>query len=72
MNKFEQFLVENNVFDRYMIELFMEDWERGTDVDYTKWNYSSEFMSAFSWHDTPQGHAFWSKLNTKWVKVKYE
>jgi hypothetical protein len=44
---------------------------KGTGISYARryCSKSSVFGGTFSWSETRQGHAYWSKLNSKWENV---
>lgn len=68
MKRFVEFLEENNAWENF--ERAFKSY--GRDVkDYKKECESFkaiELRSAFAWFKTEEGHAYWSRLNRKWVE----
>lgn len=67
MKNFIKFLEDNNAWEKFE-EAFIAS---GTGVkeykEMCKIDMSKALAGAFTWGKTKQGHAYWSKLNWKWL-----
>ena len=62
---FANFLLINNAFNKYFVNVYYSPWWQGT----TAYLYEYEeywILKAFEWNTTPQGYKFSKKLNSKW------
>lgn len=64
LEQFKQFLVENDVLDKYIKYAYITR----TESRYKVSKYISQIIDwAFLWSDTDEGHRFWMELNIKWL-----
>ena len=62
---FANFLLINNAFNKYFVNVYYSPWWQGT----TAYLYEYEeywILKGFESSRTPQGYDFWKKLNSKW------
>lgn len=66
--RFIEFLEKNKCLNE-----FKSNINKGKDFDEhcnENWDRRSVWIDrAFTWSATPQNHAYWSKLNSKWVDL---
>lgn len=71
---FEKFLTANKVYANYYAYIINKNINIPRNIkrvkdarDWLVMNDPKDYIDgAFWWHDTPQGHDFWEKLNEKW------
>ena len=62
---FANFLLINNAFNKYFVNVYFSPWWQGTTAKL--YGYEKYWLiKAFEWNRTPQGYDFWKKLNSKW------
>ena len=62
---FANFLLINNAFNKYFVNVYYSPWWQGT----TAYLYEYEeywILKAFEWNRTPQGYDFWKKQHKAW------
>ena len=67
-DKFIDFLIENDIFDKYVTNTETH-WDGGfKDVDefLNKRSPTTYITAAFRWLTTPEGYEYWKVINTTW------
>lgn len=79
LKNFVHFLKENNAYEEFMINFHKRnmkyfptkrDGKKFMKIYTRNYAVAKEIINfAFVWHDTPQGHGYWSDLNTIWKRI---
>jgi len=75
----KQFLIDNNVFDRFCTNLknnpegVIQDFDEFVEDQKIMRNQSDGITFGFEWEETPEdeGFYFWNKIDTLWQKYYY-
>lgn len=68
IEKFEQFLIDNNIFSQFCSNIFVEY----SMLLYEYCEYIRPFHyinEAFTWSHTEEGYDFWWEVDRKWYKI---